>query len=290
MSRLRHSARRVAAAVLALFAVSILADAETILLPHGLPTFNQNYTDGLNAWGSCALGTGGCPDRISTTGCLVTAFASVLAYYQIEVTVPASVSCTGRARSGMDPGILNDWLQAHGGYGRCSSDPIGSCCLVWDRLPDGVELTFHANRSDAGLNPISSVVIDHALRSGWPVVAGVHWSAFCRPGTTQSEDCHWVVVMGKIGDTYTIMDPMNPDPANSQGVRTTLNAGTRGAYTIDRFVVVAPTSDISAQEPSTEQPTQPRVADEAPGGASALALLGVLGALIAIILLATRRD
>ena len=218
--------------------VAIPALAQTIELPKSVPSFNQAYTNGPNAWGDCPLGTDGCPDQVCITGCLTTAFASVLAYYGVELSVTPAESCSGQARWGMDPGILNDWLRAHAAYGRCAQDPIGSCCLDWSRLPNGVALTFHVNRSNVGLNPVASVVIDHALRQGHPIIAGVHWGAFCHGGTGQSEDCHWVVLIGRTGETYTIIDPYNADSSSPYGIRTTLDAGVHGAYIIDRFVIV----------------------------------------------------
>jgi len=281
------SARTLALAALACLLLAPLAGAETILLPRTVPSFNQNYTDGPDAWGDCALGTAGCPDRVAGTGCLVTAFASVLAYYAVDVSVPASASCTGEARSGMDPGILNDWLRAHSGFGHCAQDPVGNCCLAWDRLPGGVELDFHSNRSDDGLNPVASVVIDHALREGHPVVAGVHWGAACRAGSSQTEDCHWVVLTGKAGDTYTIVDPINPDATDRHGVRTTLDAGTHGNYIIDRFVVCELDADGSTSPPDAHDTTD--VPSETETGASAatrvVVLVGLLVAVAGIIAL-----
>lgn len=279
------------ALVICCAALTSTALAETIRLSGTVPSFNQNYTDGPDAWGDCSLGTGGCPDQLCTTGCLVTAFASVLGYYDVRVNVTAANSCTGRARSGMDPGILNDWLRANRGFGQCSQDPIGSCCLAWDQLPGNVELTFYSNRSDVGLNPVAAVVIDHALRGGHPVVAGVHWGSSCRAGSSQSEDCHWVILTGKAGDTYTIVDPMNTDPTAPQGVRTTLDAGTRGSYIIDRYVVV------TRDEPSTESVAPPSVEpvdgtsadDGSTATGTALALFGLLAAVAVIIVLVTSR-
>jgi len=265
--------------------------AESIGLPRIVPSFNQNYTDGPGAWGHCILGTGGCPDQICTTGCLVTAFASVLGYYDVSLSIAASESCANKAQTGMDPGILNDWLRAHGGFGECSQDPMGSCCLAWNELPGNLELKFYENRSVADLNPVAAVVIDHALRSGHPVVAGVHWGARCRAGSSQSEDCHWVVLTGKAGDIYTIVDPINLDPADPQGVRTTLNAGTRGAYVIDRYVVVeqadAPpvTPDIGPSSRADSHATVERVT----AAGAALALLALLAAVgLAVVVLANR--
>ncbi len=272
--------------VLFLAAIATAAVGQEIELPRDVPPFNQAYTDGPGAWGDCPLGTDGCPDQVCTTGCLTTAFTSVLAYYGVELSVAPQDSCTGRARSGMDPGILNDWLRANGAYGHCVQDPVGNCCLEWGRLPDGVELTFHVNRSDVDLNPVSSVVIDHALRQGRPVVAGVHWGAYCHGDTGQTEDCHWVVLTGKTADTYSIIDPYNANPKSPYGIRTTLEAGVHGAYIIDRFVIVEYDPTVastvgqdaqSAGEPESERPSEP----------SALVLLAALALVAALVLLVT---
>lgn len=264
-------------------------------LPRIVPSFNQNYTDGSDAWGDCPLGTAGCPDQVRTTGCLITAVASVLAYYNATVTVSPEDSYTGHERTGMDPGILNDWLRATGGYGHCAQDPLGNCCLDWSRLPAGIELSFHSNRSEVSLNPVASVVIDHALRQGRPVLAGVHWGLHCSGSTSRSEDCHWIVLTGKVEEIYTIVDPFNPDHTSPRGVRTTLAGGVHGSYIIDRFVVVADT----AARPSTGPPIRdedrpaPAPADEnaARSTASVVALLATIVALaIAVLVLATGRN
>jgi len=254
---------------LALLAAGLVqrAAAQAILLPRTLPSFNQTYTVGSGAWGEVPLGTGGCPDVLRTTGCLITAFASVLAYFEIDLVVPAASSSTGTLQVGMNPRVLNDWLRARRGYGQCAGDPVGACCLEWSALPRGVTLTFHANRNNVGLNPVAELVIDHALRQGHPVVAGVHWAAACRRGSSQTEDCHWVILTGKVGDTYTIVDPYNPDRTNPAGVRTTLDAGSLGAYTIDRFAVVAPTpGDASSLNslPDVASPPAPTPAAPTP--------------------------
>lgn len=281
------SARMIGLLLLVSFAAPALGQA--IDLPGVVPPFNQAYTDGPGAWGDCPLGTGGCPDQVCTTGCLTTAFASVLAYYGVEVSVAALDSCTGRARSGMDPGILNDWLRAAAAYGRCARDPIGNCCLIWEGLPGNVELTFHVNRSDVGLNPVASVVIDHALRQGRPVIAGVHWGAFCREGTGQTEDCHWVVLIGRTGETYSIIDPYNPDESSPYGIRTTLDAGVRGAYIIDRFVIVESGSSVTS--PDVEGPsTSPETPLDDRSGSSFAVLVAILALVAALVFLVTARD
>jgi len=224
--------------LLVLFATAGPIGAQDISLPRQVPAYNQAYSEGPGAWGDCPLGTLGCPDLVCTTGCLVTAFSSVLAYYNVELQVPAASSCTGKFRTGMDPGIFNDWLRAQQGYGRCAQDPVGHCCLDWSRLPNEIAIETHVNRSEVGLNPVASVVIDHALRQGYPVIAGVHWGASCNGGTGQSEDCHWVILTGKRGNDYSIIDPYNANVSSPFGIETTLSAGVHGAYIIDRFVVI----------------------------------------------------
>jgi len=267
-----------------------IAEAAGISLPHPVPSFSQNYTHGSGAWGKATLGSDGCPDRFRESGCLVTAFASVLAYYGIEVSVPADRSFTGRAETGMNPGILNDWLRIHGGFGPCSSDPYGSCCLDWDRLSSGIELSFYTNRSEVGLNPVAGVVIDHALRQGYPVIAGVHWGASCSGGSGQREDCHWIVITGKAGDTYTILDPYNPDPTSPRGVRTTLDSGSRGSYIIDRFVVVSGEIPPGEEVIDAEQDTTTEEGSPQPSPLGSLAVLLLFLGAIAVIVLAVRGE
>jgi len=267
-------------------ALGIAAAAETIALPRPVPSFNQYYTDGPDAWGDCSLGTAACPDTLWESGCLVTAVASVLAYYDVTVRVSASESSTGTARTGMDPGILNDWLRANGGFDHCPQDPIGDCCLAWNRLPEDIALGRHVNRSDVGLNPVASIVIDYALRQGYPIIAGVHWGAVCRSGSSQSEDCHWVVITGKAGNTYTIVDPINWDAASRHGVSTTLDRGTKGAYIIDRYYVVSPTAGVAHDVPTTHGTPSDPTADVEPSAlASLLTLLVALAAIAAAVII-----
>jgi hypothetical protein len=149
-----------------------------------------------------------------------------------------------------------------------------------------VKLTFHVNRSNVGLNPVASVVIDHALRQGRPVIAGVHWGAFCHGNTDQTEDCHWVVLTGKAGESYSIVDPYNADSSSPYGIRTTLDAGVHGAYIIDRFVIVERDPSLTLldiEDPSAAQGTQA----EDRSGSSGAVLLALLALIAALILLAT---
>ena len=228
----------IAVTCLCLFGGLSLAQ-ESLKLPVALPSYNQAYQNGFGYWGDCQLGTDGCPDQIFSTGCLVAVFAAVLDYYGVDLFVPAASSCTGRARTGMDPGILNDWLRTHQGYGHCASDSVGNCCLEWTNLPSSISLAFYENRGEFSLDSVSQRIIDRALAQGHPVVAGVHWGSHCHGNTGKTEDCHWVVITGKLGTTYTIVDPYNLDATRQEGVRTTLRQGVFGRYVVDRFVVVS---------------------------------------------------
>jgi len=174
------------------------------------------------------MGTGGCPDLIAKTGCLITAFAMVLDYYGVELAIPAASSCTGKARVGMDPGILNDWLKIHGGYGSCGQDPVGNCCLEWTHLPPQISITTYSNPFSSGIDALSRQRIDQALLAGYPIICGVHWGSYCHGTTTQSEDCHWVVITGKSEGTYSIIDPYNQDSSDPRGIDTTLRHRLRG--------------------------------------------------------------
>jgi len=277
MTRSRYASRFL---LLGLFVLLLApgAAAESISLPRPVPSFNQNYTDGTNNWGICSLGMASCPDTVWESGCLVTAVASTLAYYGVTVDVSAAQSSTGHARSGMDPGILNDWLRAHNGF--------ESCNLVWEAIPNSVTLTQYVNRSEVGLNPVASIVIDYALRQGNPVIAGVHWNTVCRSGSSQSENCHWIVITGKVGDTYAIMDPINWDTSSRTGVSTTLDRGTKGAYVIDRYYVVAPAPPADSDQGSADQIAEnPLPATSRSPWASVLTLLLAVAGLTAVVVL-----
>ena len=226
------------ASCLVLFFHLSIAQAAPIL-PVLPASFNQVYRDASGNWGDCRMGTDGCPDTVATAGCLITAFAMVLDYYGVQLAVPAVSSCTGKPRSGMDPGILNDWLKSHRGYGPCVGDAFGSCCLEWTNLPQQISIATHENNSELGVDSVSARIIDQALQAGRPVIAGVHWTSHCRGNSSQTEDCHWVVITGKLGITYAIIDPYDPVTTSSKGVTTTLAEGAHGRYIVDRFVVVS---------------------------------------------------
>jgi len=220
--------RATGAVVIALVLFSLLLvcqGQEAPSLPAPMTSFNQRYVDATGFWGDCTLGANGCRDLISTHGCLVTCIAMVLDYYRISLFVPAHASCTGRAQLGMNPGLLNDWLGMNGGFGRCMQDPFGECCLEWSKLPEQVQLSFHANSMDVTIDRSSQQMIDTALKDGFPVVAGVHWDTHCRGNPEMTENCHWVVITGKSGGTYDIVDPRNGDSKSQHGISTTRGFG-----------------------------------------------------------------
>ncbi len=251
----RSSVSGTGVSVLVLAIVAIicwpLIGSESVLMPMGprsgedeisLPVeplgFNQLYVGADGYWGKFPMGLNGCYDSIARSGCLITVFSSVLDYYQIRLYVHAWSSSTGSAQMGVDPGIINDWLVEHNGYGPCGKDAVGDCCLEWTQLPDELGLSFYDNQSEYGLTRATKQRIDQALGNGYPVVAGVHWEE-CISNPAQNENCHWVVIVGKQGTTYRIIDPYNRDIMNPRGIRTFLGQGSLGSYTVDRFVVVS---------------------------------------------------
>ena len=219
-----------------LIAFSLTAFGE-VSLPAAVTSFSQAYSGTDGYWGECDMGTYGCRDSLSISGCLITSFAMVLDYYGIDLSISREYACDNRDHTGMDPGILNDWLKLRGGYGKCGDEP-GNCCLRWDHLPSQISTTTYENRSEDGLDSKAELIIERALLDGYPVVCGVHWGEHCNWSLTENEDCHWVVITGKRGSTYEIIDPYNENTADRHGLRTTLDQGALGSYTIDRYVVI----------------------------------------------------
>ena len=237
--RVRHRIAKTAALTvlaLILFAVAlpIAAAGETAALRRQTRGYSQAFQGLPGAWGDDPLGTAGCPDRLATTGCLVTAFACVLEYYGLEVELPAS----GGRISGSDPGALNAWLKENDGFGHCTSDAFGNCCLEWSHLPSELVLHTYYNVSETGMDAQATARIARALEQGKPVLAGVHWGVPCGADPNRSEDCHWIVITAQAHGTTVILDTYNPDFSSPYAVRTTLERGVHGSYVIDRYVVV----------------------------------------------------
>jgi hypothetical protein len=123
------------------------------------------------AWESDRIGSTG--ETLGRVGCTVCCLAMGLARFGIQTT----------------PGELNEWLKMHEGY-----SPRG--WLRWEtvsKLTAGkVYVDFRA--------PLKHETIDAALKARQPVLAKV----FINRVIT-----HWVLVVGKQGVEYVVMDPLS---------------------------------------------------------------------------------
>ncbi len=120
-------------------------------------------------WGDDFLGP--TPGRLGNEGCALTAAAMVMGYYGI----------------GVDPHFLNLFLTESGGY-----TPEG--WLEWEGPPE-----LHPGRVQKVYEgPPSAYLLDRNLWRGTPSIVRLR----TRGGTT-----HFVVVVGKRGFDYLILDP-----------------------------------------------------------------------------------
>jgi hypothetical protein len=92
-----------------------------------------------------------------------------------------------------------------------------------------------------------------------------------------------VVIIGKIGEIYTILDPYNPDPKSRAGVRTTLDAGVKGSYVIDRFVVVSRSSVSIEDAAPSDGSLGPAEGGEANAAVVLLVALVVVAAIVVLV-------
>ena len=134
----------------------------TVALP--VPSFAQ----GDPRWSRDRLGP--TPDSMHAAGCAVSSAAMVLASYGIDT----------------DPGRLNSFLQAHGGY-----TPQG--WLYWEKAAEVTPGIAEKEYEDLP----SFSRIDRNLLRGNPVIIRIQL-----PGTK-----HFVVIAGKRGWDYLIRDP-----------------------------------------------------------------------------------
>ena len=94
--------------------------------------------------------------------------------------------------------------------------------MKWTVFPPCVTAsTRQYNPSTTGISPQTYRYIDNALANDDPVIAEVHWAG-------KPVDSHFVVITGRNGDTYNIIDPWG-------GVATTLENGALGHYIIDHY-------------------------------------------------------
>lgn len=135
-----------------------------------LPVAHYSQADG--RWSGDALG--GTASSLGAEGCAVTCAAMVLKYHGFE----------------SDPGMLNGWLTANGGY-------TAQGWIHWEKaaeLTDG--MLEHAYEA-----PPSYRLMDVEIFRGNPVIVRVR-----RPGATST---HFVVIVGKSGRRYLVADPAN---------------------------------------------------------------------------------
>ena len=187
--------------------------------PLSVPIFSQNG----QPWSDEQLGT--CTGlTIGSAGCAVTSKAMIADFFAIQVDIPAEHSTTGQARSGMDPGILNNWYVWQGGF---AQDPRnGGACLIWASDRGEVPHLHFLRRlynadPDGAIDPDKIALIDVALADRRPVMATVHTLAIPQ---------HFVVIAGHHGGYYQINDPW-------YGLHTTFQNGnpylSGGRYVID---------------------------------------------------------
>jgi hypothetical protein len=199
--------------------------AATYIAPLDVPFFSQNNTG--SPWYSDQLGTCG-GSTIHSAGCAVTSMAMLEAYHGLSVS-----STKG---TGMDPGILNGWMTANGGYS-------GGCDVFWSKVPSDLVNTSIINFAAvgrAGLSASTRSKIESELSAGRPVIAYL-------------PNPHFVVITGEtpggdfyINDPGDVNKPANPPTLFTRyqlaGIRT--YSPSRTTITVDetssRFVKAGP--------------------------------------------------
>lgn len=189
-----------------------------------IPINQRNYYQTL---GTCQ----GC--TIKSDGCLLVSLTMAFRFLGIKVMIPERHSSTGEARFGMNPDILNDWFLWKNTYSYNSTSCPGRCLVDWHPLPGNIKTSTRRTNRGEYLTSNTKQNIDYALEHNYPVIAGVHWGDYCPGNPTKSEDCHFVLITGKWRDTYRIIDPAG-------GIKTTLNNGAFGPYTIDHYRYLKP--------------------------------------------------
>jgi hypothetical protein len=139
-----------------------------------------SYSQRSYPWSTDVLGWGPSYVTIGSDGCIVTGLASIRAYYGNYHT----------------PRTMNNYLKANGGF-------YGNL-VVWGRVPG-----FRALR-DYSYVAADLSYINWWLDRGYLIVAKTYF-----PPNRVSP--HWVVLTGRSGSTYFVMDPWD-------GAKTTFNA------------------------------------------------------------------
>lgn len=211
----------------------------------GLPVWNQKD------WGD-QLGT--CPGlTIHNSGCTITCLSMLHAYLGLKRTVDSG--------DGNDPVTENKWRTQYGGYAATSYEMGGKkvggkCLVIWGSAPGGLVPAHGKNESTTCISPKAASFILNALKSGMPVVAGVHWPGGNSAFYGSSEDWHWVLIVGVDEGGPLINDPWGGKASVH------LNQGGLGSYVIDDMYVfwqagpqqggMAPAPLDEEGEPTTE--------------------------------------
>ena len=241
---------------------------------------------GLKVWNqkdfSEQLGT--CPGlTIHNSGCTITSLAMLHAYLGIQRSVDGE--------NGNTPIIENKWRKQFGGYAASTYDMggkqvSGKCLVIWGSAPSGLVPAHGKNDSSSCITPKAAAWMVNALKSGMPIVTGVHWAG------SGGEDSHWVLMVGIDQGGPIINDPWGGKE------RVHLSDGGLGKYIIDDMYVfwqagqqqggMAPAPLDQDGEPTTEDAlpktlqyiddTPPLVAGADAGAAQADAGVGADGA------------
>jgi hypothetical protein len=158
-----------AALVWGLTARRVIASSGGIYFVRSVSLAVPPFRQGDPRWHADPLGN--TPDSLGAVGCAVTSAAMVLKWYGVDT----------------DPQRLNAYLTAHGGY-------EGNCYLIWERaakLGQGAVKKVYEDLP-------SYWRIDRELMKGNPVIVRIHL-----PGG----GTHFVVIAGKHGFDYLILDP-----------------------------------------------------------------------------------
>lgn len=149
-----------------------------------VPQFSQ----GDPRWKDVKLGNS--TTTIGNYGCLLTCAAMLCKFYGKDT----------------DPAKLNDLMKANGGYSAPANNPSQKNLWGWSTLsviyPDIV--IDWSNYINCELVPAPIDKIDAVLQAGYPVIVKVDYN----PATLPVNE-HWVLVIGKEGNSYIINDPID---------------------------------------------------------------------------------
>lgn len=136
-----------------------------------------NYRQIWKPWGLTKLGFSS--DDIEVKGCALTSLSMVLKYYGVDT----------------DPGELNDWLKANGGFQGGSI----SWSKIYEKSGGTVE---YIGQKDYSGTQAELDLIRSEIDAGYPVMAKMPFYGF-----------HYVVITGYSGSTFFINDPFWDDPS-----------------------------------------------------------------------------